>query len=84
MPIVPVNRLMGSDTQVSQRRFGLGASNEIGYVQTTIWPSRCTVGYEERWAALTARIADLVEQDPECQRILREELTAEIFDKDKT
>lgn len=56
-----------------QHEFGLDEGNALGYVMICIWPARKTPGLNERRIALRDRLAKFVEEDEECQRILREE-----------
>lgn len=72
---VPVLYGMGSPDSYPHE-FGIGEGNCIGYVKTRIWPARKTPGLDDRWEGLTKRIAELVAADPECQRILLEEVTS--------
>ena len=64
--------------------FGLGDGNELGYVTICLWPNR-NFGHRERttddWRgrvharriALRDLIAKFVEDDEECQRVLRDD-----------
>lgn len=62
--------------------FGLGEGNAFGYVSVTFWgvkakePDSVMREKNLRGQRLATRIAALVEQDDECQAIIREEIAA--------
>jgi hypothetical protein len=70
----PINRGMHRDHTFD---FGLGEGNRLGYVHVVLWSNFAPKDAAGREAytvartALWARIADLVEADPECERILQ-------------
>lgn len=66
---IPINREMRLKNTYE---FGLDEGNRLGYVNVVFWVKRNQpADYDKNRLALMLRIADLVEQDPECQRILQ-------------